>query len=115
MASECLKSFKLSKFDVLESYDLDKYARSRGQLPWHASLKPNYSFETIQHTYWVSKFIDYLVWFLEKIWLAPKGTSAVHQTLFTAAKGLCASGDLQIFTPMYLVVARKPNKSEKDK
>lgn len=48
--------------------------------------------------------------FLETVGWAPKGTSAVHKMLISAAKDLVRSGELGIFTPMYLCVMQKPGK-----
>ena len=49
-----------------------------------------------------------LAWVLEKVGIAPKGTSSVSSFLEKGADGLCAGGKMGIFTPMYLFVARKP-------
>ena len=45
---------------------------------------------------------------LEFIRFAPKGTQAVHTMLLKAAVNLEAGGDLGIFSPMYLIVMKKP-------
>ena len=45
---------------------------------------------------------------LEFIGFAPKGTQAVHTMLLKAAVNLEKGGDLGIFSPMYLIVMKKP-------
>ena len=45
---------------------------------------------------------------LEFLRLAPKGSAKVQGMLQQGAWGLAQGGKLGIFTPMYLVVARKP-------
>lgn len=45
---------------------------------------------------------------LEFMRLAPTGTSKVQTMLQQGAIGLAKGGELGIFTPMYLCVARKP-------
>merc|ERR1719478_1573521 len=45
---------------------------------------------------------------LEFIRFAPKGTQAVHTMLLKAAVNLEKGGDLGIFSPMYLIVMKKP-------
>ena len=45
---------------------------------------------------------------LEFIGFAPKGTQAVHTMLLKAAVNLEKGGDLEIFSPMYLIVMKKP-------
>lgn len=45
---------------------------------------------------------------LETVGWAPKGTSAVHKMLISAASDLVRSGDLGVFTPSFLCVMQKP-------
>ena len=49
-----------------------------------------------------------VTWLAEKIGLAPKGTSSVSGALMVAAEALVEGGKTNLFTPMYLVVSRKP-------
>jgi sterol 24-C-methyltransferase len=109
---DCLECFKQSGFDVIECSDLDQTCRNKGQIAWHASLLAKCSVENIQHTYCGAAFTHYLTWFLEKVWLAPKGTFRTHEILQVARKGLCQGGETQIFTPMFLVIGEKPKLQE---
>jgi sterol 24-C-methyltransferase len=45
---------------------------------------------------------------LEFLWLAPKGTSKIQVMLQQGGMGCARGGETGTFTPMYLVVARKP-------
>ncbi|KAI7291555.1 hypothetical protein KC315_g19649, partial [Hortaea werneckii] len=45
---------------------------------------------------------------LEKVSLAPKGTQKTADSLALAADCLVAGGKEKLFTPMYLMVGRKP-------
>ena len=47
---------------------------------------------------------------LETLGIAPKGTSDVHRMLVDVTYDLSAGGETGIFTPMHLVVCRKPAK-----
>lgn len=49
-----------------------------------------------------------LVGGLERVGIAPKGTKKTADCLAEAADCLVAGGKLKLFTPMYLMVARKP-------
>lgn len=100
--------FKQSGFDVVYDEDLDVTSREKGQIPWHHSLMAQCTVENFQHTRCGMLFTHCLVWFLETINLAPKGTFRTHGILRLAAEGLVKSGQNQIFTPMFLVVAEKP-------
>lgn len=105
---QCIACFKKSGFEIIESMDLDQLTRNKGQLPWHNSLMAKCSLENIQHTYCGSTFTHYLTWFLETVSLAPKGTFKAHEILRIALNGLVKAGELQIFTPMFMVIAKKP-------
>ncbi|KAL4964159.1 sterol methyltransferase [Aspergillus stella-maris] len=50
----------------------------------------------------------YLTGSLEALRVLPKGTRAVATSLSVAADALVEAGELNIFTPMYLMVGRKP-------
>ncbi|KAJ7688969.1 sterol 24-C-methyltransferase [Mycena rosella] len=53
-------------------------------------------------------FTHNTVWMMELLGLLPKGTHSVGEALRIAATSLVRGGQLKIFTPMYLVVSRKP-------
>jgi hypothetical protein len=44
----------------------------------------------------------------QTFWLAPKGSTLMHNNLTTGAVTLYEGGVRGIFTPMYFFVARKP-------
>ncbi|KAJ7027476.1 S-adenosyl-L-methionine-dependent methyltransferase [Mycena alexandri] len=57
----------------------------------------------------IGKFLTHnAVWVMELLRLVPKGTHDVGEALRTAAVALVRGGQLKIFTPMYLAIARKP-------
>ena len=105
---ECVENFKQSGFQVVSIEDLDQTSREKGQLPWHSSLLAKCSVDNIQHTKCGATFTHYLTWFLETIKLATKGTFRTHEILRIARDGLVKAGQTQIFTPMLLIVAKKP-------
>ena len=45
---------------------------------------------------------------LEKLRIAPRGATEVSRMLSEAGDVMVASGELNIFTPMYFYLARKP-------
>ncbi|KAI0819926.1 delta-sterol C-methyltransferase [Trametes gibbosa] len=51
------------------------------------------------------------LWLIEKLGVVPKGTWEVGETLKIAADALVSSGRDKLFTPMYLVVSRKPTQN----
>ena len=50
----------------------------------------------------------YLVWFLETVGIAPKGSMGVSGFLKRGADGLVDGGKAGIYTVMYFTAARKP-------
>lgn len=52
--------------------------------------------------------VHYLIRALELTGIAPKGTGATGDSLAEAGDALVAGGRLKLFTPMYLMIGRKP-------
>ena len=55
---------------------------------------------------------DLFVYALESIGIAPSGTRKVSQVLNLGADALVKAGDLELFTPMFFFVVRKPIEEE---
>ena len=59
-------------------------------------------------TTWLGRLITRnLVWWLELLRLAPRGSCQVSNFLEKGADGLCAGGKMGIFTPVFFFLARK--------
>ncbi|OBZ67859.1 Sterol 24-C-methyltransferase erg6 [Grifola frondosa] len=52
------------------------------------------------------------LWFIEKLGFVPKGTWEVGETLKIAGDALVDGGQKKLFTPMYLVICRKPEEEK---
>jgi sterol 24-C-methyltransferase len=60
-------------------------------------------------TSWVGRLLTRnMVWTLELLGIAPKGSSRVSSFLEKAADGLLEGGKEKIFTPMYFYKVQKP-------
>ncbi|GAA5835528.1 hypothetical protein JCM11251_002956 [Rhodosporidiobolus azoricus] len=59
-------------------------------------------------TMWGRNITGYAVWWLEKFGIVPKGTHDVQEALKVAADSLVAGAKENLFTPMMLFVAQKP-------
>jgi|TARA_B110000977_G_scaffold38728_1_gene52019 24-methylenesterol C-methyltransferase len=92
---ECIAAAKGAGFEVQYTFD----RATTGGKPWQAAMKSARRAAYITHI---------LTGVLEFIRFAPKGTQAVHTMLLKAAVNLEAGGDLGIFSPMYLIVMKKP-------
>ena len=79
------------------------------EVEWFFPIDPDvWRLEMFQTTRFGRSASRTLAWFLEKVGIAPKGTSSVSGFLEKGQDALCEAGRKGIFTPLYLVVARKP-------
>lgn len=84
---------------------------TEGQIPWWDPMEPRYTPLNIHHTK-IGHFVSYYgLKVLEALSIVPPGTSSVSSFLLkSAADNLVLGGQLDIFTPMFFTIARKPMK-----
>lgn len=87
-------------FEVL--FDKDLALETEGTRPWYHKLDMSYISTRMTH---------YFTWFMETVGLAPAGSLATHTMLLHAVDGLVAGGKTGTFTPMHLIVMKKPEKA----
>lgn len=92
---ECEEAAKLAGFEILESIDLS----DPPALPWWDRLKMN------KFQYKINSILVTILTFLR---IAPKGTVEVHDMLVDTAITLTEGGASRIFTPMHLLLLKKP-------
>lgn len=87
---------------------------SPAQDAWYTPLKGSYelSFDAISR--WkmtgLGRYVtDWFVYALEKVGFAPPGTQKVSKCLNEGADALVRSGELELFTPMFFFLVRKPD------
>lgn len=108
-----LAAIKAAGFELELNEDLADRPDKR---PWYWPLTGDFSY---MGSYWdfptifrLTKFgrgaVHKLVGALEMIKLVPSGTQKTADSLALAADSLVAGGQEKLFTPMYLMVARKP-------
>ncbi|GAA94655.1 uncharacterized protein L969DRAFT_460441 [Mixia osmundae IAM 14324] len=115
--ADCKAAIKGTGMEIVFEEDLAE--REMGK-PWYYPLSGDIrqvqSFMdifTVIRTSSVAMWLSCLfVGLLELLRLAPKGTRACVKSLTVAAWSLSEAGQLKIFTPMMLVVARKPLAAE---
>lgn len=106
---DVVKSLENVGFDVVEARDMaldDIY----GGEPWWLPLYPSWNPFTFRFQMtWLGKFITRnLLWIFEGFWLVPSGTYKVQEMLQQGGWGCAYGGETGTFTPMWLMVARKP-------
>jgi sterol 24-C-methyltransferase len=102
-----LDAMKEAGFEVLSA--TDQAAESEPATPWHLALQGrDLSLASLARIPAGRRFTAGLTGVLEKLRIAPQGTSEAAQLLNVAADSLVEAGEAGIFTPMFLVHARKP-------
>ncbi|KAJ1731856.1 Delta(24)-sterol C-methyltransferase [Coemansia biformis] len=107
-----LQAAKDAGFEIESAQDLAHDTTVGNEIPWYADLDVGLiSFSGIQsfaRSQIGRVFTSNAVKLLEKVGIAPSGTVQVQDVLITAADGLVGGAKMEIFTPMYLIVGRKP-------
>ncbi|KAJ1897418.1 Delta(24)-sterol C-methyltransferase [Kickxella alabastrina] len=111
-AKVALQAAKNAGFELEIVTDLAHETVAGNEIPWFAALDIGVvSFNGIQgfaRSQVGRVFTTNVVKLLEKVGIAPAGTVQVQDVLLTAADALVAGAKKEIFTPMYLIVGRKP-------
>ena len=106
-ANEIDDALRQAGFELLESGDLNEQAGPG--IPWYQPLAgTRFSFTGFRSTRPGRMVTHGTLQLLEALGIVPKGTVRVSGLLNLCAMAMVASGRLGIFTPMYLVHARKP-------
>ncbi|KAK5999113.1 Sterol 24-C-methyltransferase erg6 [Cladobotryum mycophilum] len=111
--TEALDAMKAAGFEMLHHEDL---ADRPDPYPWYWPLSGELRyiqsmgdiFTIVRMTTWGRTIAHGLAGMLESIGLAPAGTKKTADSLALAADCLVAGGREHLFTPMYLMVGRKP-------
>ena len=111
--SEGLRAIQAAGFKLEIHEDLADRGDAR---PWYYPLNGDMTMAQslgdivtiFRMTKWGRFLAHSAVGILEKMWLAPVGTKKTADGLGKAADCLVAGGKEKLFTPMYLMVARKP-------
>jgi len=112
--SEALAAIDAAGFEMLMHKDL---AGGDDALPWYWPLSGELRyiqsvgdiFSIVRMTRWGRTIMHNLAGVMEKVGLVPVGTKKTADSLAHAADCLVAGGREHLFTPMYLIVARKPS------
>ncbi|KAJ1646520.1 Delta(24)-sterol C-methyltransferase [Coemansia asiatica] len=107
-----LQAAKDAGFEIEVATDLAHETTIGNEIPWYADLDVGMiNFNGLQgfaRSQVGRIFTTNAVKLLEKVGIAPAGTYQVQEVLATAADSLVGGAKKEIFTPMYLIVGRKP-------
>mmetsp|Transcript_29016 Transcript_29016/g.39865 ORF Transcript_29016/g.39865 Transcript_29016/m.39865 type:complete len:400 (+) Transcript_29016:11-1210(+) len=106
---DCTSALKSVGFELLETRDMALDNRFGGDEWWLPLYPSNNPFTFRFQLSGVGKFITRnLLWLMEGVRLAPSGTYKVQEMLQQGGWGCAQGGFTGTFTPMWLMVARKP-------
>jgi sterol 24-C-methyltransferase len=113
--SEGIEAMNIAGFKMLHHEDM---AQRPDPIPWYWPLagewrylqSPFDVFTIARMTWWGRTLAHNLMGFLELTRLAPAGTKKTGDSLAKAADCLVAGAKKNLFTPMYLMVGKKPEK-----
>jgi sterol 24-C-methyltransferase len=111
MARDAMKTVG---FEMMHEEDL---AARPDVIPWYYPLEGDifkaqtlWDYITVWRMSWSGKLVSHnFIRLMELFGLVPKGTFEVGESLKVAAESLVSSGQQKLFTPMFLMVSRKPS------
>ena len=103
----CVEALEKAGFEILFERDLADVTGNN----WYVPLTPSWNLLSQRFQFnWLGTFMTTnILRILELIFLVPKGTSKTQQMLQKGGVGCARGGETGIFTPMYLMVGRKPS------
>jgi sterol 24-C-methyltransferase len=106
--AEVQKALVDAGFEILEARDVAP--TSNPSTPWYLPLTSrDLSLRGFARSGLGRAVTHYTVQLLEKLRIAPQGSTEISSLLSSGADAFVASGELGIFTPMYFYLAKKPN------
>ena len=105
----CLRAMREAGFEILAESDL---ATVPDVQPWMTPLMASWNpfSQRFQFNWLGGHLTNAMIWLLETLWIAPKGTVKTQKVLQAGGFALRDAGKEGIFTTMYLMVGRKPMK-----
>ncbi|KAG6510728.1 hypothetical protein ZIOFF_028762 [Zingiber officinale] len=102
---QCLDALKLVGFEVI----WEKDHASDSPVPWYLPLDTSrFLITSFRLTAFGRFFTRIMVKALEFVRIAPAGSNRISSFLKKAAEGLVVAGRMEIFTPMYFFLVRRP-------
>lgn len=111
--SHIIECMEKAGFEVLDYFDANKGVHNPNEIPWYDTLNGKMSLSGFRMTHLGRMCTHSIVWFLEFIRWAPKGTTKVSALLNATAIDLVDGGKLEIFTPSFFFIGRKKDTSAK--
>lgn len=112
-ASDAIAAMEAAGFELLRAEDL---ADRGDDIPWYYPLAGSWKhmsnigdlFTIMRMTWWGRGIVHKFLGGMEKVGIFPKGSQKTADSLAYAADCLVKGGEKKLFTPMFLMVGRKP-------
>jgi len=109
--SVCTKALGEVGFELIETRDMAKGGAGEGGEPWHMPLMPSWNptkWPRFQFNPVMYRLMPIILRFFEAVRLVPAGTVDTQVMLQAGGVGCAQGGHTGSFTPMWLMVGRKP-------
>jgi len=109
--SVCTKALGEVGFELIETRDMAKGGAGEGGEPWHVPLMPSWNptkWPRFQFNPVMYRLMPIILRFFEAVRLVPAGTVDTQVMLQAGGVGCAQGGHTSCFTPMWLMVGRKP-------
>lgn len=94
-------------FEVIDFFDANRGVHDANQIPWYDTLNGKMSIDGFRMTHIGRMCTHTMVWLLEALFIAPRGSTKVSALLNATAIDLVVGGKEEIFTPSFFFLARK--------
>lgn len=105
--SEIVTALEKAGFEIVEAFDANQHLHHSQEIPWYDTLNGKMSLSGFRMTHLGRVCTHTLVWTLERLHIAPAGSTKVSALLNATAIDLVDSGKTEIFTPSFFFLARK--------
>jgi len=109
--SVCTKALGEVGFELIETRDMAEGGAGEGGEPWHMPLMPSWNptkWPRFQFNPVMYRLMPIILRFFEAVRLVPAGTVDTQVMLQAGGVGCAQGGHTSCFTPMWLMVGRKP-------
>jgi sterol 24-C-methyltransferase len=109
--SVCTAALGEAGFELIETRDMAKGGAGEGGEPWHMPLMPSWNptkWPRFQFNPVMYRLMPIILRFFEAVRLVPAGTVDTQVMLQAGGVGCAQGGHTGSFTPMWLMVGRKP-------
>lgn len=104
---EVIRNMEAAGFEIVDYYDANRGVHNPNEIPWYETLNGKMSISGFRMTHFGRMCTHAMVWALELLFIAPKGSTQISALLNNTAIDLVDGGKLEIFTPSFFFIGRK--------